>query len=204
MKTLFLAFLLVSLLFTTTTMAQKWTLAKDKNTVKVYTRNIEGWGIKEYKAVFTVKASLQQVETVLKDVPGRYNWLHNTVEIREIARQENAVSVYNLVDAPWPVSDRDNITRFSFTKPSANVVRIDMDLLKSHAKAPIYDGIVRIEKMEGFWLLTDLGNGNVRVMQQCVAEPGGSIPDWLANSAVVDTPYQSMYKLKKHIEKTTK
>ena len=76
-----------------------------------------------------------------------------------------------------------------------------MKLLKTHAKAPVYDGIVRIQKMKGYWLLTDKGNGIVEVLQQCVAEPGGSIPDWLANSAVVDTPYQSMYKLKKYHRK---
>jgi len=181
--------------------AQSWSLAKDKNAVKVYTRKIDGWGIKEYKAVFSVKASLNKVVRVLKDVPGRYNWLHNTVEIREIARTSDAVSFYNLVDAPWPVSDRDNITTFSFVQLNPTQVRVNMKLLKTHAKAPVYDGIVRIQKMKGYWLLTDKGNGIVEVLQQCVAEPGGSIPDWLANSAVVDTPYQSMYKLKKYIEK---
>lgn len=181
--------------------AQSWSLAKDKNAVKVYTRKIDGWGIKEYKAVFSVKASLKKVVRILKDVPGRYNWLHNTVEIREIARTPDAVSFYNLVDAPWPVSDRDNITTFSFVQLNPTQVRVNMKLLKTHTKAPVYDGIVRIQKMKGYWLLTDKGNGIVEVLQQCVAEPGGSIPDWLANSAVVDTPYQSMYKLKKYIEK---
>lgn len=188
-------------LISTVVSAQSWSLAKDKNAVKVYTRKIEGWGIKEYKAVFSVKASLNKVVRVLKDVPGRYNWLHNTVEIREIARTSDAVSFYNLVDAPWPVSDRDNITTFSFVQLNPTQVRVNMKLLKTHAKAPVYDGIVRIQKMKGYWLLTDKGNGIVEVLQQCVAEPGGSIPDWLANSAVVDTPYQSMYKLKKYIEK---
>ena len=180
--------------------AQSWSLAKEKNEVSVYTRKIEGWGIKEYKAVFVVKASLNKVVKVLKDVPGRYNWLHNTIEIREVERKGNAVSVYNLVDAPWPVSDRDNITTFTFNELSPTKVRVDMQVVKTHAKAPIYEGIVRIEKLQGFWLLTDRGNGRTEVLQQCVAEPGGSIPDWLANSAVVDTPYQSMYKLKRYIE----
>lgn len=180
--------------------AQSWSLAKEKNEVSVYTRKIDGWGIKEYKAIFVVKASLKKVVKVLKDVPGRYNWLHNTIEIREVDRKENAVSIYNLVDAPWPVSDRDNIITFSFNELSPTKVRVDMQVLKTHSKAPIYEGIVRIEKMQGFWLLTDQGNGRIEVLQQCVAEPGGSIPDWLANSAVVDTPYQSMYKLKKYIE----
>lgn len=182
--------------------AQSWSLAKDKNGVKVYTRKINGWGIKEYKAKMTVKANLSTVIRVLKDVQGRYEWLHNTVEIREVERLNgDIITIYNKVDAPWPVADRDNITKFSFSYPSAASARIDMTVLKTHKKAPIYDGIVRVERLKGHWLLQDKGNGMVEIMQQCAAEPGGSIPDWLANSAVVDTPYNSMYKLKQYIEK---
>lgn len=182
--------------------AQNWSLAKDKNGVKVYTRKIDGWGIKEYKATMTIKASLKKVIGTLKDVPGRYKWLHNTVEIREVARpNSDVIAVYNKVDAPWPVADRDNITQFSFSYPSSTTARIDMTVIKTHPKAPIYDGIVRVDRLKGHWSLKDKGNGYVEVIQQCAAEPGGSIPDWLANSAVVDTPYNTMYNLKTYIEK---
>jgi len=182
---------------------QDWSLAKDKNGVKVYTRKVEGWGIKEYKVVMEVKTSPSKIITALKDVPSRYEWAYNSIEIREIERPNSEeVAIYNKVDAPWPVADRDNITRFRFSYPNKSTTRVDMTVVKSHAKAPVYDGIVRIERLEGHWLIRDKGNGWTEVIQQCVAEPGGSIPDWLANSAVVDTPYNSMYNLKKYIEKS--
>ena len=181
--------------------AQNWDLAKDKNGVRVYTRKIENWGIKEYKVKITVKASLSVVVAALKDVPGRYNWLHNALEIREVERPDkDVVIVYNKVDAPWPVSDRDNITSFSFSYPTSKSARIDMKAIATHKKAPIYDGVVRIKRIKGYWLLKDKGNGYVELIQQCVAEAGGSLPDWLVNSAVVDNPYNTMYKLKKYIE----
>lgn len=196
--------LIIALLgITYSSKGQNWDLAKDKNGVKVYTRKIEGWGIKEYKVVMTVKTSLPNIIKALKDVPSRYEWAYNSIEIREIERPNNEeVAIYNKVDAPWPVADRDNITRFSFSYPSNNTARVDMTVIKSHKKAPVYDGIVRIERLKGHWLIKDKGNGFTEVTQQCVAEPGGSLPDWLANSAVVDNPYNSMYNLKKYIEKT--
>ena len=182
--------------------SQNWSLAKEKNGVKVFTRKIEGWGIKEYKVIFQVKSSLNKVIKILKDVPSRYQWIHNTIEVREIARPNSeVVCIYNRINAPWPVSDRDNITKFSFSYPSAKTVRIDMQVIISHAKAPIYDGIVRIERLKGYWVITDKGNGYVEIIQQCVAEAGGNIPDWLANSAAVDSPYNSMNNLKLYIEK---
>lgn len=181
---------------------QSWELAKDKNGVKVYTRKLEGWGIKEYKVVMDIKTSPSKIVTALKDVPSRYEWAYNSIEIREIERpNSDNVAIYNKVDAPWPVADRDNITRFKFSYPSAKMIRVDMTVIKSHAKAPVYDGIVRIERLKGYWLIRDKGNSWTEIIQQCVAEPGGSLPDWLANSAVVDTPYNSMYNLKKYLEK---
>ncbi|BDS14802.1 START domain-containing protein [Aureispira anguillae] len=182
--------------------AQEWSLAKEKNGVKVYTRKIEGWGIKEYKAEMTVKSSFWDVVKTLKDVRSRSEWLHNTIEIREIgASEKDLVTIYTKVDAPWPVADRDNITRFAFSYPSANRAHIKMTILKSHEKAPIYSGVVRVERLQGHWIIQDKGNGYVSVVQQCVAEPGGSLPDWVVNSAVVDTPLQSMSNLKTYLEK---
>lgn len=201
MKTPIFIWLIACLLTTEFTWAQEWSLAKNKNGVKVYTRKIEGWGIKEYKVNMTVKASLKKIVEALRDGPGRYEWLHNVMEVRILESTNSAVTVYNKVDAPWPVADRDNITRFSFSYPSEKTVRVDMKLFKTHSKAPVYNGIVRVERLKGYWLLKDKGNGYVEMMQQCAAEPGGSIPDWLANSAVVDTPYNSMYKLKQYLEK---
>lgn len=195
---LIIVFLSISL----ATKGQNWTLAKDKNGVKVYTRKVEGWGIKEYKVVMNIKTSPSKIITALKDVPSRYEWAYNSIEIREIERPNSEeVAIYNKVDAPWPVADRDNITRFKFSYPNASTTRVDMTVIKSHSKAPIYDGIVRIKRLKGHWLIRDKGNGWTEIIQQCVAEPGGSLPDWLANSAVVDNPYNSMYNLKKYIEK---
>lgn len=202
MKLQHFVLIIVLLTIASVSKGQSWELAKDKNGVKVYTRKLEGWGIKEYKVVMDIKTSPSKIVKALKDVPSRYEWAYNSIEIREIERpNSDNVAIYNKVDAPWPVADRDNITRFKFSYPSANLTRVDMTVIKSHAKAPVYDGIVRIERLKGYWLIRDKGNGWTEVIQQCVAEPGGSLPDWLANSAVVDTPYNSMYNLKKYIEK---
>lgn len=196
-----LVFVLICCYFINQGVAQDFALAKEQNGVKVFTRKVEGWGIKEYKVTMTVKAPLSKVVSVLKDASARYSWAHNTIEVREVERpNKDVVIIYNKIDAPWPVSDRDNITQFSFSYPSSTTARIDMKIHKTHSKAPVYSGVVRINRMEGHWILKDNGNGTVDLMQQCVADPGGSIPDWLANSVVVDNPYNSMYKLKKYIE----
>ena len=198
----FIIALCVNLLQFNVLIAQEWTLAKQKNEVSVYTRFIEGWSIKEYKAVFKVRSELEQVIKVLKDIKGRINWLYNTIEVKPVGEQgKDKICFYSQYHAPWPVSNRDNITIFHFRNVNKKIIRIEMECIPSLPNVPEKDGLVRIKELKGHWIIKDLGNGMIEVIQQCVADPGGSLPDWLANSSVVDSPYNSMLSLKKIIEK---
>lgn len=197
----FVSILTVLLLFVENSMAQNWTLAKDKEGVKIHTRKIDGWGIKEYKATTTIKGSLSKIIATLKNVNARPDWVHNTLEAIDLERPSAEVLwMYNRIDAPWPVSDRDNIIEFTFSYPSDNTARIDMRVIQSHKKAPSYSGVVRIKKLKGHWTFKDKGNGYVEVKEQLVADPGGSLPDWVVNWGVVDVPHKSMTNFKKYIE----
>ncbi len=201
MKIYFLPLLFSFLLLAEHPLAQDWTLAKDKNGVKVYTRKIAGWGIKEYQAKTTIKASLSKIIATLKNIPIRYDWVHKTLEAKELARpSKDVLWMYNRIDAPWPVADRDNLIEFTFSYPSKNTARIDMRVLKTHKKAPNPSGVVRVNRLKGHWILKDKGNGYVDVTEQVVADPGGSLPDWVVNWGVVDVPHKSLSNLKQYIE----
>ena len=189
------------LLSYTPTYAQKWDLAKDKSGVKVYTRKIEGWGIKQYKATVTIKTTLSKAQQTISTSKDRRRWLHNSIEVQEVARpSDQEVAIYNKVDVPWPVADRDNIVWFRTQYIDDKTIKITMESIKDHANAPKYDDVVRVAKIEGYWILKDKGNGTIEAMQQCVAEAGGSIPDWLANTSIVDNPYNTMLKFKQYLE----
>lgn len=177
----------------------EWKLSKSTNGVDIYTRTKPGWGIKEFKAFVKIKASLAQVEASIKDAENRSKWMHNTEDTEDIkVVSANKIYTYSRLDAPWPVSDRDNVTLFTITRPSPKVVHIAMKGVGDYI--PEKSGIVRIYRMEGYWEFTDLGNGYVKVVQQAVGDPEGSLPDWLANSAIVDNPYNTMLNFKYFVE----
>lgn len=176
-----------------------WKLTKSSNGVDIYTRTKEGWGIKEFKAIVKIRASLAQVEAAIKDAENRSKWMHNTEDTKDIkVVSSNKIYTYSRLDAPWPVADRDNVTLFTFNRPAAGVVRIDMQAVGNYI--PEKSGVVRIHRMEGFWEFKDMGDGYVQVTQQAVGDPGGSLPDWLANSAIVDNPYNTMLDFKYFVE----
>jgi hypothetical protein len=176
-----------------------WVLEKNKDGVKVYTRSIEGWSIKEFKGVVSIQATLAQVEAAIRDSPNRSKWMHNSYDTKDVRWvSNNEVYTYSAIDAPWPVSDRDNVLHWKYNRVSDKFIRIDMKAAPNEIAQ--VSGVVRVTRLEGFWTLEDKGNGYIEVVQQVAAEPGGSIPAWLANSSVVDAPYNTLYNLKKHVE----
>ena len=67
---------------------------------------------------------------------------------------------------------------------------------------PQKKGVVRVNRSEGFWEFTDMGDGRVRVIQQSVADIGGAVPDWVVNSTIVEGPFEIFRTMKKVIEGT--
>lgn len=185
------------LLCSTALSAQSWKTAKDKNGVKVETRFLSGWTIKEFRATIYVNTTLERAVQAFSDPAQRKKFMSNA-EVSNLGQpSKDELITYYRGDSPWPVADRDNVSRSKFYR-SAKEVKVTMEALPDYI--PAKKGVVRILRSKGYWLFTDLGNGTIKIVQQSVADPGGNLPDWLVNSAVVDTPFDMMMGLKKLLE----
>lgn len=175
--------------------AQDWSLSKDKNDVKVYTRSVAGEALKEYKVITVLNCSKEQAIQNIMNWGNYVNWLDGCIEARLLKRIGDDESIgYYVVDAPWPVSDRDLIISLK-RRIDGPKTYIDITALPTYMAEK--DGLLRLKRFNGYWTIVDLGNGRVEVTQQMWADPGGSIPSWLANATVTDNPYNSFSNLKK-------
>lgn len=201
MSTLLKAFLSLLLLtfLSHFTIAQKWNIEKEKNGVKIETRYIDGWNIKEYRATVIIETSLEKAVHAYKDPVERKKFYERAVVVSNLKEiSENEIITYLHGKAPWPVQDRDNVTHSTFSKPDPKSVKINMYSIPDYI--PIKKDIVRIPKSKGYWLFKDLGNSKIKVVQQSVADLGGSIPDWVVNSTIIEGPYDTLLALKKLLE----
>lgn len=176
----------------------EWTLKKDKDGVKIYTRPVEGSALKEFKGVVNIRTTAQAAKALILDLESYTEWQHNCIQSKILhINNENDIYGYSLTDAPWPVQDREAIVRTQVSEKEG-IITLKMTCTPDYIKAN--DGVVRIPTMNGFWRITPLKDGMVEVLQQVHASPGGRIPDWLANSAVVDTPFQTLLNMKRRLE----
>ena len=103
--------------------------------------------------------------------------------------------MYN--DFPWPIKDRDHVSKLTFLKLKDNSVKVKIN--SSPESYPKQLGAIRLTNFEGFWLFENQDNG-VKVTQQMFGDPRGAIPSFVVNATLVNAPFYTLQKLKSRLE----
>jgi hypothetical protein len=177
----------------------EWELKKDKDGIAVYTRQLAGSELEEFKAVITLKnTTLLKVLGVITDVPGYVGLFPNCSEAKVLERTDRYNTVHYMVtDAPFPVGDQDGVYQ-QRTTIVANGTKARVELSVLPKRLPVKEGLVRVPGGSGHWELEQLGT-TVLVSYQFHGEPGGAVPSWLANSFIVDHPFETMKNLRSRV-----
>lgn len=197
--------LLLSTFFSFSAQAETsaWELEEEEKDInlQIFTREVDGSNLKEFKGEMLVKTKLSTIAALLLDGQSAPKWMHQCEKF-EVVEQIDALSavVYFVNGAPWPVSDRDAVVMSVMSQdPETLVLKAEISVVDD--LLPEDDDYVRIPHMKGFWLFEPKAEGQVMVTYQVHANPGGSLPDWLANSVVVDTPYHTMSNMAEMLKK---
>ncbi|MBY0400110.1 START domain-containing protein [Myxococcota bacterium] len=175
-----------------------WTLVRDRDGIAVHTRPVEGSGILEFKGTALVAASVERIRAILRNVDDFELWFPNTSEARLLSRENGVQFQYTVIDAPWPVSDRDNVFRSeTHHDPTTGIVRIAVTAAPD--RHPEHPDRVRVRHARGQWLLEPVEAERTRVTFTMHLEPGGGVPQWLLNSQVVETPFEALGNLRAQV-----
>ena len=155
----------------------------DDGSVRVEQRPYRDSPLMELRGHIRLRATLNEVMALLRDAQYNAQWVYRSGGAEILEQPTNARAyVYGVVDAPWPMQDRDTAVRFDFAQDaSTRVIRIEItntpDIYPEQASR------VRVPDFGGFWQLTPLSDGWVEVIYQVRGDPGGWVPVWLANHA---------------------
>ena len=180
----------------------QWERVKNANSIEVYVRPVSGSAIKEFKAVTEVQSSISTVLALFEDTGTYTLWMYRCSEAK-LLYQKNVYEriTYSVLSSPWPVEDRDIAIKSVISQNQKTAV-VTIRLTGLPEYNPVKPKKVRMLKLSGYWLLEPLGNGRLRVTYCTHSEPGGSVPDSLVNSSLVDIPYYSLFNLKKMINRS--
>jgi ribosome-associated toxin RatA of RatAB toxin-antitoxin module len=198
---LFFTFTLLLSFKSDQTASDTWQLKKFESGIAIYTRNAENSKFKELKSVATYKCSLSSIIALIDDFESYPQWVYKCGISKTVKRNsDNDLIHYQTVTAPWPVANRDFVVHAEMHQdPITKIVTQTATCIPDYL--PRVEGHVRITEFRAQWTLIPLKNGYVEADYQLLVNPGGNIPAWLVNLAVVDGPFETALNMKKWLMK---
>ncbi len=169
---------------------ESWTLSREENGIQVFSRPIPGSGAREFKGVRILPAEAPEVLAVFRDIPAATKWFASCIEARKISGDETKLRVYYRFHIPWPFWNRDAVYDVAARMDGKRAV-IEAAAV-SAPEIPSPSRHVRILDSRQLWIIEQVGPGRTRVTYTSRILPEGSIPDYLANSAVEGFVYYTL------------
>jgi len=172
-----------------------WKLSKDKDGIKVYQSELQHSSYKAIKIECILKGNYDKLIAVLNNVGGQKDWVYHN-KTAYIIKQVNAYEFYYYTEAslPWPMSNRDAVVHLKMDRDS-----LDRFLNIMSVSVPDYisekSGKVRVTRSTISWKVTMPTTNTISIIYIFEAEPGGSIPAWVANTFADKGPYETFKKL---------
>lgn len=193
--------LILAFLFNTQLFAQKvdsWTLSKNSDEIKVFTRLIPGTEFKEFKSETIINASIEEIVEILRNVEQFDTWMPDIEKCYLIKRDGHRQWYYIETELPYPMENRDMVYHSILTKEKPAIAKIQIKGLPQYL--PEKKGISRLKSVEGYWLIQSINEKQTKVVYQVYANPGGTVPYWLVNRFSIEVPYKILFNLRKKLE----
>ncbi len=137
--------------------------------------------------------------TVLRNTVRHEEWLPQSREVRVLARSgPDDDLVYTRLASPWPVQDRELITRSHLSR------RIDCGLTLEVWAEPnaltLHAGLFRIQESAGRWEALPQRDGSTLVPLETYTNPGNNLPGWLVNPIAIKAAVGSFKAIRRLME----
>jgi hypothetical protein len=194
-----LFYIFILLLLSCQMKAQSWNFIKEKDSIKIYTRVEAGKSLKSYRAVTSINAPVEKIFAVMEDINNTDWWDKNLTQIKVLLYEKNNRARYYLVyELPWPVTDRDLCVDVTITINKVTGERI-IDAVALNGVVPEHNDFIRIKEYRQTWTIRPLGKDRTNVVLEGYIDPAGSVPDWLSNMLLTDTPYKAISGLREKL-----
>jgi hypothetical protein len=206
MKHLRLHYILISfltLINSCSIVAQTWYFVKEKDSIKTYIRKESGRSLRSYKGITDIHAPAEKVFELIENVNNTDWWDKNFSKIKVLHYEKNKSAQYYLVyDLPWPVIDRDLCVDVTVKiDPLTGVSVITANPLTG--VIPNRHDMIRIKDYHQTWTIIPVSKELTHVILEGYIDPAGTIPNWISNMLIIDSPIKVISGVKNRLEKNS-
>lgn len=182
-----------------------WVLVEDDEGIKVWSLDIPGQDLPGFRGITMINATIEEIMKFVLDTTKHTEWMWNCDESRIVERfAEDHGILYNRINAPWPVKDRDVLLDIGYRyTPQRTAVTFRFRETKERQweeKVPVPRRVVRIPKLTGFFRLWQETPTKTNVLYQVEVDIGGNVPDMAARRYARKLPYETLEALREMVE----
>lgn len=177
-----------------------WTLRKNRDGVRVYTRQTSASKFAEIRVQCEYAGKLSHLVAALQDVPNHKEWAFNVQSARLLEHpRETVLTYHSIIATPWPVDSRDAVIRLQFSQDSLSRV-LFVRGFNDPSRLPTQKGYVRVKESDSFWKVTPLPGARMQVDYILRLDPGGTLSPWVMNATMTTGPFQTFTRLRAAIQ----
>jgi hypothetical protein len=190
-----------TLLLSCSMAAQSWNFIKEKDGIKIYTHEDAGKSLKSYRGVTDINAPAENIFALIEDVNNTDWWDKNLTQIKVLLYEKDKRAQYYMVyDLPWPVPDRDLCVDATVTIDPLTGER-KITAVPLNGVIPERNDMVRIKDYWQTWTVIPAGKEMTNVVLEGFVDPAGSIPGWISNMLIIDSPFKVISGVKERMVK---
>jgi hypothetical protein len=181
--------------------SQDWKFIKEKDGIKIYTRNDETNPVKSYKGETTLNTTMAKISHIIGRIES-FDWWEEDISRIDVLeyKEEEYIKYYLIYDVPWPLDDRDLCVNSVITNDPVTGTRT-VFATPIEGLIPEQPGMVRIKNYWQKWVMEPDGTDKVHIVLEGSVDPGGAIPAWIVNMAITDTPLNIIRKVREQVSK---
>ena len=177
-----------------------WKLRLNKAGIQVFTSKVPGSAFKATRSTMVVEASPASIVALLMDLENCKKWTSTCVQarvIKNVSASENYV--YSVTDVPFPLKSRDMVGHITW-EVDAESGKVSSTGRALPDEIELKKGLVRVEHADSNWHFTPLSAGQTLIENYTHVDPNGPVPAFLVNLLLVNTPYKSLYNIRKRLK----
>lgn len=156
-----------------------------------------------FKAEAVIPVNIVDLLAVISDVSRRKEWLPDVTLSRILEGDiESRVVIYERINMPWPVKNRDCVVESVITKDFDRGEVVVTYKQVTHKEVPPDPGYVRIPVVEGQMRYRFIDDGHTAAFYVTTLDFGGILPQWVASLGIERVPAYSLQAIVKQVERT--
>ena len=181
--------------------AADWQPTKEVDGVQLYAKNDSNEGLKSFKGVIRVKATMKQALAAVLVRESFPEWVYNMLEDKTLPTDNADQSYcYIWIKGVWPTSDRDAVARVTVEQDPKTLAVSVVARSTEQNRVPLYKDRVRMTNMYSGFTVVPVSATETEVQLEGVADPAGSIPNFVTNMVAGELPAKTLTALKARLE----